>query len=76
MPEPEKILYGDISGDGKINSIDYTMLSRYLLEIIKELPVRKEAADLNGDGVINSIDLTLLGRYLLVYIDKFPVEEK
>ena len=76
VPEPEKILYGDISGDGKINSIDYTMLSRYLLEIIKELPVRKEAADLNGDGVINSIDLTLLGRYLLVYIDKFPVEEK
>ena len=45
---------------------------RYLLEIIKELPVQKEAADLNGDGIIDSLDLTLLRRYLLVYIDKFP----
>ena len=31
---------------------------RYLLEIIKELPVQKEAADLNGDGIIDSLDLT------------------
>lgn len=76
IPEPEKILYGDIDGDGEISSIDYSVLMRYLLEIIKELPVQKEAADLNGDGIIDSLDLTLLRRYLLVYIDKFPVEER
>ena len=76
VPEPEKIIYGDLDGDGYITSVDYTLLKRYLLEIVKEFPVKKEAADLNGDGSINSLDLTLLKRYLLVYIDSFPVEKK
>ncbi|TYQ15398.1 UNVERIFIED_CONTAM: hypothetical protein Cloal_1845 [Acetivibrio alkalicellulosi] len=75
-PSLDPILYGDLNGDGKINSIDYVLLRRYLLEIIDSFPVAIEAADLNGDGKVNSTDLVILRRYLLVMIDRFPVQQR
>ncbi|MDQ2085784.1 dockerin type I domain-containing protein [Herbivorax sp. ANBcel31] len=75
VPEPEPISYGDLNGDGIIDSTDYTILTRYLLEVIDDFPAPKEAADLNGDGSIDSTDLFILRRYLLAYIDSFPVED-
>ncbi|HOA96724.1 MAG TPA: cellulase family glycosylhydrolase [Acetivibrio saccincola] len=81
-PEPtpspgEDILYGDLNGDGIINSIDYNLLNRYILEVIDDLPVENysKVADLNGDGVINSNDAVLLGRFILEIVDKFPVDK-
>ncbi|MDQ2086827.1 dockerin type I domain-containing protein [Herbivorax sp. ANBcel31] len=72
-PEPD-IMIGDLNGDGIIDSSDYVLLSRYLLEIIDEFPVGNiEAADINGDGVIDSADYVLLGRYLLELVDEIPV---
>ncbi|HPD00223.1 MAG TPA: dockerin type I domain-containing protein [Acetivibrio sp.] len=64
--------YGDVNGDGDIDSLDLTILKRYLLrkmDISDDRP-----ADLDGDGDINSTDLTLLKRYILRKIDRFPVE--
>ncbi|TYQ15815.1 UNVERIFIED_CONTAM: dockerin type I repeat protein [Acetivibrio alkalicellulosi] len=67
-----KIL-GDLNGDGVINSKDYVLLKRYILEIIDELPVNDiSVADLNGDGKIDSVDYTLLRRYILEIISDFP----
>lgn len=69
------ILYGDLNGDGKINSIDYTLMTRYILgdtNILREDYII--SADLNGDKKINSTDCALLGRYVLSIIYKFPVE--
>ncbi|CDG37499.1 Glucuronoxylanase XynC [Acetivibrio thermocellus BC1] len=66
--------YGDLNGDGNVNSTDSTLMSRYLLGIITTLPAGEKAADLNGDGKVNSTDYNILKRYLLKYIDKFPVE--
>lgn len=77
-PDPvEDILYGDLNGDGVINSIDYNLLGRYILEVIDELPVENYtvAADLNGDGIINSNDAILLGRFILEIINEFPVDK-
>lgn len=51
--------------------MDYSLLSRYILEVEKSLP-NKEAADLNGDNIIDSLDATLLQRYVLEIIKKFP----
>ncbi|TYQ16237.1 UNVERIFIED_CONTAM: endoglucanase Cel9U [Acetivibrio alkalicellulosi] len=66
------ILYGDLNGDGRINSTDYVLLRRYILEIIEEFPVPTEAADLNGDGRINSTDVVLMRRYILEIIPQLP----
>jgi len=68
------VKYGDVNDDGVVNSMDASLLSRYVLEIIDSLP-NIDAADLNGDKTINSMDSTLLSRYILEVIDKFPVED-
>ncbi|HOP93861.1 MAG TPA: glycosyl hydrolase [Acetivibrio thermocellus] len=74
--QPPKITYGDLNGDGKVNSTDLTIMKRYILKNFDKLAVPEEAADLNGDGRINSTDLSILHRYLLRIITSFPVEQQ
>jgi hypothetical protein len=69
------ILYGDLNGDELVNSVDISLLGRYILEVIDGFSVSKDAADLNGDGIINSSDYSLMRRYLLEIITEFPVEK-
>lgn len=70
----DSIFYGDLNGDGKIDTRDYVLLQRYALGVIEEFPIgNTQAADLNGDEKINSLDATLMGRYILGIIDQFPV---
>ncbi|TYQ14895.1 UNVERIFIED_CONTAM: alpha-tubulin suppressor-like RCC1 family protein [Acetivibrio alkalicellulosi] len=70
----EEFIYGDLNGDGVVNSTDITLARRYLLEIISDFPSPNglKAADVNGDGQINSTDYALLRRYILEIIDIFP----
>ncbi|NLM57538.1 MAG: endoglucanase [Clostridium sp.] len=65
---------GDLNGDGFVDSIDITLMKRFLLRVIDSLPVEDPlwSADTNGDGMIDSIDLTILKRYVLRKIDEFP----
>lgn len=67
-------LYGDLDANGKINSTDYSILKRYLLNIIDEFPASngKVAADVNADNYVNSTDLSALRRYILEIISEFP----
>ncbi|MFZ5989529.1 MAG: glycoside hydrolase family 3 N-terminal domain-containing protein [Bacillota bacterium] len=69
-----EFIYGDISGDGLINSTDYTLLKRYVLKIISSFSYvyGKQAADVSGEGLIDSTDLTLMKRYILGIIKVFP----
>lgn len=69
-----QLAYGDLNGDGKIDTLDLAILGRYVLKIEDSLPVPEAIADLNGDGVVDTLDATLLSRYVLQIIDKFPVE--
>jgi hypothetical protein len=69
------IVYGDLNGDGRINSVDAALLSRYVLEIIDSFPAPLESADLNGDSRINSVDAAILSRYVLEIISSFPVND-
>ncbi|MEJ6951301.1 cellulase family glycosylhydrolase [Natronospora cellulosivora (SeqCode)] len=58
-----EIILGDVNGDQAVNSLDYTLLSRYVLG--EDIDLVLEAADINQDGVINSLDVSVLGRILL-----------
>jgi len=65
---------GDLNGDNRINSTDLTLMKRYILKSIEDLPVEDDlwAADINGDGKINSTDYTYLKKYLLQAIPELP----
>jgi beta-glucanase (GH16 family) len=70
-PTPD-IKKGDLNGDNIINTNDYVMMKRYLLEQIDFSENRqRQAADVNSDGEINSVDAALLKRYILEIISNF-----
>ncbi|MDQ2087777.1 discoidin domain-containing protein [Herbivorax sp. ANBcel31] len=73
--EPPTFTLGDINNDGVIDSTDYTLMSRHILEISSLTGDQLLAADLNGDGVIDSTDSTILQRYLLDIIQSFPAQQ-
>jgi len=62
-----EVLAGDLNGDGKINSTDISLMKRYLLKQIVDLPVEDDikAADINKDGKVNSTDMSILKRVIL-----------
>lgn len=62
VPPAEKVLYGDMNGDGIVNSKDLTRLMKYLSG--ENVVVVAEALDVNGDGIVNSKDLTRLMKSL------------
>lgn len=54
---------GDLNNDSEINSLDYVLMKKYLME--QTVTINKNAADLNNDALINSLDLALLKQMLL-----------
>lgn len=59
------VIYGDMSGDGEINSADLLRLRQHLLGTNTLNGAYLEAASISGDGEINSADLLKLRQYLL-----------
>ena len=59
------VIYGDLSGDGQINSADLLKMRQYLLGLTSLNGAYKEAASLTGDKTINSADLLKMRQYLL-----------
>ncbi|HAL74471.1 MAG TPA: hypothetical protein DCM45_05185, partial [Clostridiales bacterium] len=59
------ILYGDASGDGKINAIDLATISWHLLKKKHIISNYLQASDVNKDNKTNAIDFAIIGRYLL-----------
>ncbi|MDS0525280.1 cellulase family glycosylhydrolase [Clostridium sp. SHJSY1] len=51
-------LLGDVDGNGMIDTHDYELMSKYLVN--DTIAINKTNADLNGDGIINLKDLILL----------------
>ena len=60
------VLYGDITGDGKINSTDLLVLQRYILEFEKLDDIYLKAGNINKNGKKpTSVDLLLIQRHIL-----------
>lgn len=59
------VIYGDLTGDGKINSADLLKMRQYLLGKTTLSGVYKEAAHLANKDKINSADLLKMRQYLL-----------
>ncbi len=50
------VIFGDINGDGKINSVDPLMVQSHIVGKTKIEGIFLESADINGDGKVNSVD--------------------
>ena len=60
------VLYGDVNGDGKINSVDLLVLQRHILEIQKIDEIFQKAGNINKNGrKPTSVDLLLIQRHIL-----------
>ena len=59
-------LYGDLNGDGDINSADAVLMKKYLAGY-REEAADERAYDVNYDGEITSADAVLLLKYLAGY---------
>lgn len=71
-----EILYGDVNGDGKVDSLDAMFI--YACHNGKKALSEKQrlAADVNGDGKVDSFDAMLVYAYHNGKIKKFPIENK
>ncbi|MDP4177634.1 MAG: endo-1,4-beta-xylanase, partial [Bacillota bacterium] len=69
---------GDVNGDGKVNTLDYLLMKRYISGAIKDFPAVDDdlwAGDINGDGVINNTDYVLLRTHILKNEQGFAKEQ-
>lgn len=69
-------VYGDLDGNGYVDSIDFALLRKYILGMTQgfEYEYSVKAADVNTDNNINSVDFALMRKYLLKFITTFPAE--
>ena len=60
------LIYGDVNGDGKINSVDLLVLQRHILEMEKMEGIYIKAANTRKDGKKpTSVELLLIQRHIL-----------
>lgn len=66
--------FGDVTGDGLVNSADYANLRSYLLKKVASLPAPAWlfSADVTGDNRIDSADASVLQAYLLKKPTQYP----
>ena len=67
LKEYQIILYGDVNGDGKINSVDLLVLQRHILEIETLDDIYQKSANIRKNAnKPSSVDLLLIQRHILV----------
>ena len=67
LKEYQIIIYGDVNGDGKINSVDLLVLQRHILEIETLDDIYQKSANIRkNENKPSSVDLLLIQRHILV----------
>jgi len=72
----EGVLFGDVSGDGRVTPYDAVFVLRYIVGLEDLSQEALEAADVSGDGKITAYDAALILRRVVGLIENFPVEER
>ncbi len=66
VAEYQIIIYGDVDGNGKINSVDLLKLQRHILQIEELDFISQKAGNINKNGKKpTSVDLLLIQRHIL-----------
>ena len=66
VAEYEILIYGDVDGNGKINSVDLLKLQRHILELEELDFLSQKAGNINKNGKKpTSVDLLLIQRHIL-----------
>lgn len=59
------VVYGDVSGDGKIDALDFIRIKKSLLNQITLSGANREAADISKDGKVDALDFVRIKKYML-----------
>ncbi|MBP3765973.1 MAG: hypothetical protein J6G98_02180 [Bacilli bacterium] len=59
------IVYGDATGDGKVNAVDYVKIRNYIMGSSSLSGSFKEAADVNNDGTVSAVDYVNIRNYIM-----------
>jgi len=70
----ESTLWGDVNGDGFVDSFDASLIMKYDVLLITDSDLNLSAADVSGDGFVDSYDASLILKFDVLLIDKFPAE--
>ena len=59
--------FGDVTGDGKVDSNDFDLITKYIMKLLSEDEIRKKKKkfDINGDRRVDVSDLTVLVNLML-----------
>ena len=66
---------GDVNGDDVVDSIDTTIIQRYLASIPYTTNCDISHGDVNNDGITDIIDVSYIMRYLANIDDVYPIGE-
>lgn len=65
------VLKGDVSGNGRVDVMDCTLIRDYVLEKTELTEAQKLRADVDGDGEVTLMDATLIKMFILEKITSF-----
>ncbi|MDD5923489.1 MAG: dockerin type I repeat-containing protein [Clostridia bacterium] len=71
----DEVVYGDVTGDGKVTMEDVTSIQRVVAKLSTFRPSQREKADVTDDGKVNMEDITYIQRYIAKLITKFPADK-
>ena len=64
-PQTPDVISGDVDGNGKIDSTDYILVKRHILNVNKLSDEAFAAADMDGNGKLDSTDYISIKRIIL-----------
>ena len=73
--EDVTVTYGDVNGDGNVNSLDAAQVLKFDAMLIALSEDALLAADVNGSGEVDSLDAAQILKFDAMIIDIFPIEQ-